>query len=84
MDGGLRSWFKFRLFYSPSLSPAITCGTLRRYVQFSGVRSAELAHGIQGKSKSPKEVLKRIDYGGTITTFIWVCELLNFLSKRLV
>ena len=83
MGGGPRFWFRLRVLYSPSLSPAAACGTLRRYVQFSGVKSANLAHGTQGKGKTPKEILKRIDYGGIITNLIWVCEFLNFLSKRL-
>jgi len=83
MGGGLRFWFRLRFLYSPSLSPAIACSTLRRYVQLLGVKLAKLAHGTQGKGKTSKEVFERIDYGGTITTLIWVCEFLNFLSKRL-
>jgi len=83
MGGGPRFWFRPQFFYSPSLSPDIPCGTLPRYVQLSGVKLAKLAHGTQGKGKTPKEVLKRIDYGGLVTTLIWVCEFLNSLSKRL-
>ena len=55
---------------------------LRRYVQLSGAKLAKLAHETQGKGKTPREVLKRIDYGGTITTLAWVCELLDSLYKR--
>ena len=82
MGGGLRSWFRFRFFSSPSLSPATTCGMLRRYVQLSGAKLVKLAHETQGKGKTPREVLKRIDYGGTITTLAWVCEFLDFLYKH--
>ena len=45
---------------------------LPRYVRPSGLRSAKPTRGIQGKGKTPREVLKRIDYGGIITTLIWV------------
>ena len=31
-----------------------------------------LIHDVQGKGKSPREVLKRIDYGGIATTLAWV------------
>ena len=81
MGGGLRSWFRFRFFSSASLSLVTTCGMLRRYVQLSGAKLAKLAHKTQGKGKTSREILKRIDYGGTITTLAWVCEFLDFLYK---
>jgi hypothetical protein len=56
---------------------------LRRYVQLSGMKLAKLIHETQGKGKTPKEILKRIDYGGIIATLVWVCEFLDFLSNRL-
>ena len=40
-----------------------------------------LIYSKQGKGKTPGEVLRRIDYGGIITTLIWVCESLEFLSS---
>ncbi|KAF9646609.1 MFS general substrate transporter [Thelephora ganbajun] len=35
-----------------------------------------------GKGKTSREVLSRIDYGGIITTLVWVCAILLFLSYR--
>ena len=81
-DGGLRSWLRFRFFSSPSLSLVIAYGMLRRYVQLSGVKLAKLVHEAQGKGKTPKEVLKRIDYGGIFATLAWVCESLDVMCKH--
>lgn len=82
--GELHSSFRFRSFSSPSLLPVTACDMLRRYVQRLGLESAKLIREIQGKGKTPREVLGRIDYGGTITTLAWVCEILGFLSEYLV
>ncbi|KAI0684014.1 vacuolar amino acid permease, partial [Cytidiella melzeri] len=44
--------------------------------------SASLNYVTPGKSKSAKEVLKRIDYGGSLTLLISVLSFLIFLSTR--
>ncbi|KAF9792644.1 major facilitator superfamily domain-containing protein [Thelephora terrestris] len=41
-----------------------------------------LSYVTPGKGKTPGEVLRRIDYGGMITTLVWVFATLLFLSYR--
>ena len=80
MGGELRSSSSFRCSFCRSPSPVITCDMLHRQVELSNVELIKLIHDIQGKGKTPREVLKRIDYGGTVTTLTWVCKPLGFLS----
>jgi hypothetical protein len=54
---------------------------LRRYVQLSSMKLAKLIHETQGKGKTPREIFKRIDYGGIAATLAWVCGFLDFLSN---
>jgi len=82
MGGELHLSSRFRGSSSRSHSPVIACDTLRRYVQPSGVESVRLIHETQGKGKTPREVLRRIDYGGIITTLAWVCRFLDSLSNH--
>jgi hypothetical protein len=55
----------------------------RRYVQPSSMKLTELIYETQGKGKTPREILKRIDYGGIVATLAWVCQFLDFLSECL-
>ena len=56
----------YNLRYVTPVSPALRC------------EIGKVIHVKQGKGKTPREVLRRIDYGGIFTTLAWVCETLGF------
>ena len=63
------------------VSFALTGYNLRYVTPVSGAVGVEFVRltGAQGKGKTPREVIRRIDYGGIVTTLVWVRESLGFL-----